>query len=215
MNEDELMIELKYEMRYKDVLIQVVKGDIIELQVDAIVCPTNASLKMVKSIGKVLKDVGGFEIENEALEFLKNYKDHFFLKDFEGSCPIGTAVITSAGKLAPNIKYVIHAPIITNIGEKTKRTRILSAIRGVMQRAYEVWWKLGLDEDSNLCESLAIPRLRMQDDQISNKKLAGAVIDGLINQFNTWFVKAPLKKIILIDKNEELLQDYQEIMKSI
>jgi len=214
-NEDEQMIELIYKMKYKDVQIQVIKGKISNLQVDAVMCPTNSYLRMEADVAKFLKEIGGSEIETEALNFLENYKDYSYLKDFEGSCPIGTAVITSAGKLIPNIKYVIHAPVINESGEQTKRTRILSAIRGVMQRAYEAWWKLGLNEKSNLCESIAIPGFKMGTERLSKAKISRAIIDGLVNQLNTWFVKAPLKKIILIDQDDELLQQHIKVLETL
>ncbi|MHC1591335.1 MAG: macro domain-containing protein [Candidatus Helarchaeales archaeon] len=205
----------RFSMSYKDVEIEVLNASIHDLKVDALMCPTNKYLKMQEDFAKQIKEIGGEEIEREASSILKDYKNIPYLKDFNGTCPIGTAVITGAGKLNPRIKYIIHSPVINEPGELTKRTRILSAIRGVMQRAYESWWKLGLDEESNLCESIAIPGFKMGSHKLSKEKFARAIIDGLINHFNTWFVNAPLKKVILFDSDEELLEKYMQILKEL
>ena len=72
----------------------VQKGDITELKVDAIVNPANSSGYMGGGVAGVIKRIGGFEIEKEAVS--------------KAPIPVGDAVVTTAGKLP--CKYVIHAP---------------------------------------------------------------------------------------------------------
>lgn len=73
--------------------IVLVKGDITDLDVDAIVNAANSSLKMGGGVAGAILRKGGKEIQEEC--------------DRIGYCPVGGAVITGAGRL--KAKYVIHA----------------------------------------------------------------------------------------------------------
>ncbi|MCL7392354.1 MAG: macro domain-containing protein [Thaumarchaeota archaeon] len=73
--------------------IELVKGDITDLDTDAIVNAANSSLKMGGGVAGAILRKGGYEIQREC--------------DAIGYCPVGGAVITGAGKL--KAKYVIHA----------------------------------------------------------------------------------------------------------
>ncbi|HDD56722.1 MAG TPA: macro domain-containing protein [Nitrososphaeria archaeon] len=74
-------------------IIELVKGDITELEVDAIVNAANSRLKMGGGVAGAILRKGGWSIQEEC--------------DKIGYCPVGGAVITGAGKL--KAKYVIHA----------------------------------------------------------------------------------------------------------
>ena len=74
-------------------IIELVKGDITELKVDAIVNAANSRLKMGGGVAGAILRKGGWSIQEEC--------------DKIGYCPVGGAVITGAGKL--KAKYVIHA----------------------------------------------------------------------------------------------------------
>lgn len=73
--------------------IELVKGDITDLDTDAIVNAANSNLKMEGGVAGAILKKGGYEIQREC--------------DKIGYCPVGGAVITGAGKL--KAKYVIHA----------------------------------------------------------------------------------------------------------
>lgn len=73
--------------------IELVKGDITDLDTDAIVNAANSSLKMGGGVAGAILRKGGYEIQKEC--------------DKIGYCPVGGAVITGAGRL--KAKYVIHA----------------------------------------------------------------------------------------------------------
>lgn len=73
--------------------IILVKGDITELDTDAIVNAANSSLKMGGGVAGAILRKGGKEIQEEC--------------DRIGYCPVGDAVITGAGRL--KARYVIHA----------------------------------------------------------------------------------------------------------
>ncbi|NPV07940.1 MAG: macro domain-containing protein [Anaerolineae bacterium] len=73
--------------------IRLYRGDITELEADAIVNAANSSLWMGAGVAGAIKRRGGDEIEKEALA--------------KGPIGVGEAVATGAGKLAA--RYVIHA----------------------------------------------------------------------------------------------------------
>lgn len=81
------------ELKVNDSVIRLVKGDITELEADAIVNPANSNLKMIGGVAGAILHKGGITIQEEC--------------DKIGHCQVGGAVITSAGKL--KAKHVIHA----------------------------------------------------------------------------------------------------------
>ncbi|MCE4617347.1 MAG: macro domain-containing protein [Desulfurococcales archaeon] len=74
--------------------LEVREGDITRLEVDAIVNAANSFMWMGGGVAGAIKRRGGEEIEREARRY--------------APVPIGSAVITSAGRLPA--RYVIHAP---------------------------------------------------------------------------------------------------------
>ena len=80
-------------MRIQDIDIAVIKGDITEINTEAIVNAANTNFEMGGGVALAIKKKGGTLIEKEAVE--------------KGPGHIGAAVLTGAGKL--KAKYVIHA----------------------------------------------------------------------------------------------------------
>ena len=80
-------------LRVGKAIIELVKGDITELEVDAIVNAANSRLKMGGGVAGAILRKGGWSIQEEC--------------DKIGYCPVGGAVITGAGRL--KARYVIHA----------------------------------------------------------------------------------------------------------
>jgi len=81
-------------------MVEVVIGDITEMEVDAIINPANEYLIMGGGVAGAIKRKGGEEIEREAMKY--------------APLPIGKAIATTAGKL--KAKYVIHAPTVKTPG---------------------------------------------------------------------------------------------------
>ncbi|MGI6207355.1 MAG: macro domain-containing protein [Anaerolineae bacterium] len=73
--------------------IRLYKGDITELDTDAIVNAANSTLRMGAGVAGAIKRRGGDQIEREALA--------------KGPIEVGEAIATGAGKL--QARYVIHA----------------------------------------------------------------------------------------------------------
>jgi len=74
-------------------IIELVQGDITKLEVDVIVNAANSALQGGGGVDGAIHDAGGSEILEEC-------------KQIKGGCPVGEAVITTAGKLPA--KKVIH-----------------------------------------------------------------------------------------------------------
>ena len=77
-------------------VIEVVEGDITELEVDAIGNAANDHLWMGAGVAGAIKRAGGPEIEREAVA--------------KGPIPVGEAVATGAGRL--RARHVIHGAVM-------------------------------------------------------------------------------------------------------
>jgi O-acetyl-ADP-ribose deacetylase (regulator of RNase III) len=109
--------------------LEVVEGDITELEVDAIANAANNALWMGSGVAGAIKRAGGGEIEREAVAL--------------GPIEVGDAVATSAGRLPAN--HVIHGAVM---GQDLRTNDEL--VRTTTQRC------LGLAEELG-CRSLALP----------------------------------------------------------
>ena len=107
-------------LRVEDSTIELVKGDITELEVDAIVNAANSRLKMGGGVAGAILRKGGWSIQEEC--------------DKIGYCPVGGAVITGAGRL--KAKYVIHA-VGPRMGEGDEDNKLRNATLNSLKLADE------------------------------------------------------------------------------
>ena len=98
--------------------IELVQGDITELNTDAIVNAANSKLQHGGGVAWAIVNKGGYSIQRESdkLKF----------------CPVGNAVITTAGKL--KAKYVIHA-VGPRMGEGDEGAKLRSATLSALKLA--------------------------------------------------------------------------------
>jgi O-acetyl-ADP-ribose deacetylase (regulator of RNase III) len=109
--------------------LEVVEGDITQLEVDAIANAANNHLWMGAGVAGAIKRVGGKEIEREAVA--------------KGPIEIGDAIATGAGRL--KARHVIHGAVM---GQDLRTNADL--VRRTTRRCLEVADELG-------CRSLALP----------------------------------------------------------
>lgn len=83
-------------MQYVKSKIKLIKGDITKIDVDAIVNAANSSLLGGGGVDGAIHKAGGKEILDQCIE----------IRNKQGGCKTGEAVITTGGKL--KAKYVIH-----------------------------------------------------------------------------------------------------------
>lgn len=108
-------------MKIKDTTINIIKGDITELVIDAIVNPSSYELKMADGLAAVIKKKGGEEIEIDAMA--------------KGPIRVGDAVSTHAGKLKAN--HIIHTVTVTS-DRKTDDEILRRSIVSALKRADEL-----------------------------------------------------------------------------
>ncbi len=101
--------------------IRLWNGDICVLEVDAIVSPANPTLWMSTGIAGALKRMGGDAIEFAAIR--------------QAPAPIGSAVVTDAGRLAAS--WIVHA-VSLDRDRRTSRPAIEAAVRSSMAKVREL-----------------------------------------------------------------------------
>lgn len=129
------MAETKTENRIvitmNNTTLELVEGDITDLDVEAIVNAANENLLLGGGVAGTIKRRGGPSVQEECRRI--------------GSTPTGTAVITGAGKM--KFKHVIHA-VGPKMGEGDEDRKLSSAVRSSLALA-----------DRHGLKSVAIPAI--------------------------------------------------------
>jgi O-acetyl-ADP-ribose deacetylase (regulator of RNase III)/ADP-ribose pyrophosphatase YjhB (NUDIX family) len=108
-------------MLIKDTEIKIIKGDLTELKVDAIVNAANNKLVMGGGVAGAIKKKGGKAIEDEAVK--------------KGPIEIGDAIFTKAGTLPA--EYVIHTATMA-MDFKTDEVKIRQSCKNALKVAEEL-----------------------------------------------------------------------------
>lgn len=114
----EAMTENRLTVTMDSTQLEILEGDITELEVDAIVNPANEQLQLGSGVAGAIRERGGPSIQVEC--------------DRIGGTPVGTAVVTGAGHL--KAKRVIHA-VGPRMGEGEEDKKLASAVRAAMALA--------------------------------------------------------------------------------
>lgn len=117
-------MEILFEKDINDVKLKVVKGDITQENLDAIVNPANSYLKHGGGVAGAIVKAGGETIQRESDEYVSKY----------GPLPVGSAMVTSGGSL--KTKYVIHT-VGPRWGEGNEQEKLRKAVRSVLEIAKE------------------------------------------------------------------------------
>ncbi|HOQ24973.1 MAG TPA: O-acetyl-ADP-ribose deacetylase [Bacillota bacterium] len=167
------------------VLLEVVQGDITKMEVDAIVNAANTSLLGGGGVDGAIHRTGGPEI----LEACKRI----------GGCPVGEAVITTAGKL--KAKFVIHTvgPIWRG-GENNEEALLRSCYRNSLQLAVE-----------HRLHHVAFPNISTGVYCYPKELAAKAAIDEVVKFLQT-NPKRSLERIVFVCYEPENTRLYQDIL---
>ena len=117
--------------KMNDTLLELLEGDITEMNVDAIVNAANEKLVMGSGVAGAILEKGGESIQEECNRI--------------GGTPVGTSVMTTAGDL-PALR-VIHS-VGPKMGEGDEDRKLASAVRSALALA-----------DRQGLRSLAIPAI--------------------------------------------------------
>lgn len=98
--------------------LELVEGDITELDVDAVVNAANDQLQLGTGVAGAIRSKGGPSIQEEC--------------DRIGGTPVGTAVMTGAGNL--KARWVIHA-VGPRMGEGDEDKKLAAAVRAALALA--------------------------------------------------------------------------------
>jgi O-acetyl-ADP-ribose deacetylase (regulator of RNase III) len=141
--------------------VVVEKGDLTQIDCDAIVNPANSFGYMGGGVAGAIKRIGGIEIEKEAAS--------------KAPIEVGKAVATTAGTLP--CKYVIHAPTM-----KQPAMRIdVENVKLATQAALELGIELNL-------KTIAIPGMGTGVGRVPVEDAAEAIV-GIAKEFENKFEK--------------------------
>jgi O-acetyl-ADP-ribose deacetylase (regulator of RNase III) len=170
-----------------DSRIQLLQGDITKLHVDAIVNAANTSLLGGGGVDGAIHRVGGKAILDECIA----------IRNKQGGCGVGEAVITTAGNLPS--KYVIHTVGPVWSKSKTGADDLLSnAYRNSMQLA----------EENNL-KTIAFPNISTGIYHFPKDEAAGIAISA-VKDFLSEHHK--IDKVIFVCFDDENYAIYEKLL---
>jgi len=163
--------------------IEIIKGNIITLEVDAIVNAANTSLLGGGGVDGAIHRAGGKEILEEC------YK----IRNKQGGCPVGEAVITTAGKMTS--KKVIHTVgPVWNGGNKNEKKLLKDAYLNSLKLAEE-----------NQLKIIAFPNISTGIYGFPKEEAAEIALNTVQG-----FESKMIEKVIFICFDEENYQIYQK-----
>jgi len=169
-------------------MIDLIHGDITKIEVDAIVNAANTSLLGGGGVDGAIHRAGGESILAECQK----------IRNKQGGCRVGEAVVTTAGKLSA--KFVIHAvgPVWNNG---------LSNENALLSSAYLNSLKIAMD---NQIHSIAFPNISTGIYNFPKQKAAQIAIKTIQD-----FLKETdkIRKIIFVCFDIENYNIYKELLK--
>ncbi len=162
-------------------LVELVKGDITELDTDAIVNAANSKLQHGAGVAGAIVNKGGYVIQRES--------------DKLRFCPVGNAVITTAGKL--KTKYVIHAVGPVN-GEGNEDAKLKSATTSALKLA-----------DKHKLKSVAFPAISTGAFGFPKDRCANIMLNAVLEYANE---DTGLKKVVFCLYDNETFKIFSQTL---
>lgn len=167
--------------------IELIQGDITKIAADAIVNAAKTSLLGGGGVDGAIHRAGGKAILEDCIK----------IREKQGGCKTGEAVITTAGNLPA--KYVIHTvgPVYNNGGEKVEKL-LANAYSNSLKRATE-----------NNVETIAFPNISTGIYRFPKDKAAHIAVETV-----SLFLKenSSLKKVIFVCFDDENYNLYKELL---
>lgn len=166
--------------------IQVIKGDITTIETDAIVNAANTSLLGGGGVDGAIHRKGGAKILEECI----------VIRNKQGGCNVGEAVITSAGNLPS--KYVIHTVGPVWNGDKEEKKKLL-------ENCYQNCLELAVE---NNIKTIAFPNISTGIYHFPKDKAATIAIETVSN----FTQKDKIDDVVFVCFDEENYDLYQKIL---
>jgi O-acetyl-ADP-ribose deacetylase (regulator of RNase III) len=170
-------------------MIEVIKGDITKVKVDAIVNAANSSLLGGGGVDGAIHRAGGPEILDECKKIIAR----------QGGCETGKAVITKGGKLPA--KFVIHTVgPVWNGGQYEEKQKLADCYNNSLQLAIE-----------NGCKTIAFPNISTGVYRFPKNEAAKIAVDT-VSKFLAGTDK--IEKVIFVcfdEENESLINNQLRI----
>jgi O-acetyl-ADP-ribose deacetylase (regulator of RNase III) len=168
--------------------LKLIQGDITKLQVDAIVNAANSSLLGGGGVDGAIHRAGGPQILEECRQ----------IRNKQGGCKAGEAVITSGGNL--KAKHVIHTVgPVWNGGSKNEEQLLANAYRNSLRVAIE-----------NSVSIIAFPNISTGIYGFPKRRAAEIAIET-VQQFLQ--VNESIREVIFCCFDEENTNLYQQLLK--
>jgi O-acetyl-ADP-ribose deacetylase len=144
-------------------IIELQKGDITKVTVDAIVNAANSSLLGGGGVDGAIHKAGGQAILDDCRKIIAK----------QGGCKVGQAVITTAGNLPS--KFVIHTVgPVWNGGQKDERKKLADCYRNSLQLAAD-----------NNCKTIAFPNISTGIYKFPKDEAARIAVDTVLDFFHS------------------------------
>jgi O-acetyl-ADP-ribose deacetylase len=168
-------------------MLELIQGDITKIQVDAIVNAANTSLLGGAGVDGAIHRAGGKMILEECQK----------IRNKQGGCRVGEAVITSAGKLPA--KFVIHAvgPVWNN-GNNDEEKLLASAYLNSLKLAFE-----------NQIRTIAFPNISTGIYRFPKNKAATIAVSTVKEKLIT---TDKIEKVIFVCFDEENYEIYHSLL---
>lgn len=168
-------------------MIKVIKGDITKIQVDAIVNAANTSLLGGGGVDGAIHKAGGKSILEDCQK----------IRNKQGGCKVGEAVITTAGMLPA--KFVIHTvgPVWYN-GKRNEESKL--------SLSYSNTLKLALHNGVN---SISFPNISTGIYKFPKMKAALIAINTVRDFLET---TGKIKNVIFVCYDDENYKIYNELL---
>ena len=164
--------------------VDLVKGDITELNTDAVVNAANSKLQHGAGVAGAIVNKGGYVIQRES--------------DKLRFCPVGNAVITTAGKL--KTKYVIHAVGPVN-GEGNEDAKLKSATISALKLA-----------DRHKLKSIAFPAISTGAFGFPKDRCANIMLNAVVEYANE---DTGLEKVVFCLYDDETFRIFKDALEQI
>ncbi len=183
----------------KDLNVVLAIGDITIINCDAIVNPANSLMIMGGGVAGAIRRTAGRNVEEEARR--------------KAPVPVGRAIVTSSGKLAPKIKYIIHAPTMERPAMRTTEDKVKKAVKAALHKAAQMNLECiafpamgagvgGLSAEESMKAMLeALDDVLAEDLALPKKVVFVAYTEGDLKQFRRALSRTKMRNCI-IEKRE-------------